>query len=321
MALRVVALVLTTPTARALTPPTRVLPGRRAVVAAAAPAAAPDPRRGVRGADLSRLLQARIRRELWLRHRRNCPYAAAAGLVLRAEPTGIARAHALVHVCYGARLCAFLLWRELSVAKFRKLREKIERSAPQGSRLKRAPFILQCGLLYRLMTLPVVASARGAAPTGLRGALAATACVGAWAGFGLAALGDGYKSFAKRRDPGRLVTGGPYALVPPPKLPGRAAAVARELGTVGLLHMNLSVASAATAFASLLGCAGIQFVLLRATTNLDARQAVAYGDEPRYRSWKAWRGPIAKAEHGVQDRRDFRVASSPQACRRSPAAG
>ena len=66
----------------------------------------------------------------------------------------------------------------------------------------------------------------------------------------------------------------------------------------GVLHMNLSVASVATAFAALLGCAGIQFVLLRATTNLDARQAVAYGDEPRYRSWTAWRGPIAKAETG-----------------------
>ena len=66
----------------------------------------------------------------------------------------------------------------------------------------------------------------------------------------------------------------------------------------GLLHMRLSVASFATAFASLLGCAGIQFVLLRATTNLDARQAVQYGDEPAYRAWKAWRGPIAKAETG-----------------------
>ena len=181
--------------------------------------------------------------------------------------------------------------------RFRKLREKIERSAPQGSRLKRAPFITQCALLYWLMTLPVVASARGAAPTGLRGALAATACAGAWAGFGLAALGDGYKSFAKRRDPGRLVTGGPYALVRHPNYQGEQLLWLASWA-VGLLHMNLSVASAATAFASLLGCAGIQFVLLRATTNLDARQAVAYGDEPRYRSWKAWRGPIAKAETG-----------------------
>ena len=41
MARVVVSLVLTTPTARALTPPTRVLPGRRAVAVAAAPAALP----------------------------------------------------------------------------------------------------------------------------------------------------------------------------------------------------------------------------------------------------------------------------------------
>ena len=41
MARVVVSLVLTTPTALALTPPTRVLPGRRAVAVAAAPAALP----------------------------------------------------------------------------------------------------------------------------------------------------------------------------------------------------------------------------------------------------------------------------------------
>mmetsp|Transcript_16323 Transcript_16323/g.47786 ORF Transcript_16323/g.47786 Transcript_16323/m.47786 type:complete len:158 (-) Transcript_16323:22-495(-) len=147
------------------------------------------------------------------------------------------------------------------------------------------------------MSLPVVASARGAAPAGLRGALAATACVGAWAGFALAAVGDAYKSFAKRRDPGKLVTGGPFVLFRHPNYQGEQL-LWLSSWAVGLLHMNLGVASAATAFASLLGCAGIQFVLLRATTNLDARQAVQYGDDAAYRSWKAWRGPIAKAETG-----------------------
>ena len=208
MALRVVALIAT---ARALTPPTRVLPGRRAVVAAAAPAALPT----LAAACAVPTCLGFYKREYGVSYAYGLSIAAAAGLVLRSEPTGIARAHALVHVLYGVRLCAFLLWRELAVAKFRKLREKIERSAPQGSRLKRAPFITQCALLYWLMTLPVVASARGAAPAGLRGALASIACVGAWAGFGLAAVGDGYKSFAKRRDPGKLVTGGPYALFQP----------------------------------------------------------------------------------------------------------
>ena len=294
MTLRVVvSLVLTTPTARALTPPTRVLPGRRAVAVAAAPAGLPT----LAAACALPTCLGFWKREYGVSYGYGLSISAASALVLRSEPTGIARAHALVHVAYGVRLCAFLLWRELAVAKFRKLREKIERSAPQGSRLKRAPFILQCGLLYWLLSLPVVASARGAAPAGLRGALASIACVGAWAGFGLAAVGDGYKSFAKRRDPGKLVTGGPYALVRHPNYQGEQLLWLASLAT-GVLHMNLSVASFATAFAALLGCAGIQFVLLRATTNLDARQAVAYGDEPRYRSWKAWRGPIAKAETG-----------------------
>ena len=290
MALRVVALLTT---ARALTPPTRVLPGRRAVAVSAAPAALPT----LAAACALPTCLGFYKREYGVSYGYGISIAAAAGLVLRSEPTGIARAHALVHVCYGVRLCAFLLWRELAVSKFRKLREKIERSAPQGSRLKRAPFIIQCGLLYWLMSLPVVASARGAAPTGLRGALAATACVGAWAGFALAAVGDAYKSFAKRRDPGKLVTGGPFALLRHPNYQGEQLLWLASWA-VGLLHMNLSVASVATAFASLLGCAGIQFVLLRATTNLDARQAVQYGDDAAYRSWKAWRGPIAKAETG-----------------------
>ncbi len=302
MARVVVSLVLTTPTALALTLPTRParLPGRRAVAVAAAPvavAAAPAALPTLAAACAVPTCLGFYKREYGVSYGYGLSIAAAAGIVLRAEPTGIARAHALVHVCYGARLCAFLLGREVAVAKFRKLREKIERSAPQGSRLKRAPFILQCGLLYWLMTLPVVASARGAAPAGLRGALAATACLGAWAGFALAAVGDAYKSFAKRRDPGKLVTGGPFAWFRHPNYQGEQLLWLASWA-VGLLHMNLSVASAATAFASLLGCAGIQFVLLRATTNLDARQAVAYGDEPKYRAWKAWRGPIAKAETG-----------------------
>lgn len=219
--------------------------------------------------------------------------AAAAGLVLRAEPTGIARSLALVHVCYGVRLCAFLGWREVSVARFRKMREKIELSAPKGSRLKRSPFIISCALLYWLMTLPVVASARAPALTGIRGTLAAISCGGAWCGFGLAALGDAYKSFAKRRNPGKLVTGGPYALFRHPNYQGEQLLWLASLA-VGLLHLDVSVASAATALGSLVGCAGIQFVLLKATKNLNARQAVAYGDE--YRAWEAWRGPVAKAE-------------------------
>ena len=295
MALRVALVVLATPTTLALTLPTRParLPGRRAVAVSAAPAALPT----LAAACAVPTCLGFWKREYGVSYAYGLSIAGAAGLVLRAEPTGIARAHALVHVCYGVRLCAFLLWRELSVAKFRKLREKIERSAPQGSRLKRAPFIIQCGLLYWLMTLPVLASARGAAPAGLRGALASIACLGAWAGFALAAVGDAYKSFTKRRDPGKLVTGGPYAWFRHPNYQGEQL-LWLSSWAVGLLHMNLSVASAATAFASLLGCAGIQFVLLRATTNLDARQAVQYGDDAAYRSWKAWRGPIAKAETG-----------------------
>ena len=119
MALRVVSLVLITPTARALTPPTRVLPGRRTVAVAAAPRRS-HARRGVRGADLPRLLQARVWRELWLRP----VHIGGGALVLRARAPGIARAHAprpRVLWRAAARSCC---GGELAVAKFRKLRER-----------------------------------------------------------------------------------------------------------------------------------------------------------------------------------------------------
>ena len=63
--------------------------------------------------------------------------AACAALTLPAL-TGIARWHALALIFYGVRLNLFLLWRELSFERFRKLRERIEdRAVSRGSRLAR----------------------------------------------------------------------------------------------------------------------------------------------------------------------------------------
>ena len=82
MALRVVALVLTTPTARALTPPTRVLPGRRAVAVAAAPAALPT----LAAACAVPTCLGFYKREYGVSYGYGLSIAAAAGLVLKRSP-------------------------------------------------------------------------------------------------------------------------------------------------------------------------------------------------------------------------------------------
>ena len=51
-----------------------------------------------------------------LRRRYGLAISASAALALKEASTEVARAHALVHVAYGARLCLFLLWRETSAA-------------------------------------------------------------------------------------------------------------------------------------------------------------------------------------------------------------
>ena len=217
--------------------------------------------------------------------------AASAALVLREGPTSlVARRHAWVHAAYGVRLCLFLLWRELSVPRFRQLREKIERRAPPGNRLSRAPFVLGCSFLYFCMSLPLVMSARAPAAVGARQTMGALFTSLAWAGFGLAALGDTYKSFAKAaRGERALVTGGPFAVLRHPNYQGEQLLWTAST-FAGLALAPISTKAAATAAASLLGLAGINFVLVQATTGLNSRHKLVYGEDMAFRTWSAWKG-------------------------------
>ena len=91
--------------------------------------------------------------------------ATVGALVLRAAPNRLAAAHALCVLCYGVRLNVFLLWRELSVERFRKFRETIEdRAKASGGRLKRTPFVLSCAFLYYCMTAPLLITSSLAPP-------------------------------------------------------------------------------------------------------------------------------------------------------------
>jgi steroid 5-alpha reductase family enzyme len=229
--------------------------------------------------------------------------AAAAALVLGEGPASpIAVKHCWAHIAYGTRLCAFLFWRELTVPRFREFREKIEMSAPAGGRRRRAPFILGCSFLYFAMSVPLVMSARAPEPTGATRAAAAALANAAWFGFWVAALGDAWKYLAKAsRGASVLVTGGPYAVLRHPNYQGEQLlwAASAALGVAVAPTSFLSIAAA------VVGCAGIQFVLMQATTGLNARQDVEYANWPAFNAWRAWRGFELPKPRGYDDDRGY----------------
>ena len=70
---------------------------------------------------------------------------AAGALVIKAAKTQVAALHAGCLCLYGLRLGLFLVYRELTIQRFREFRDKIEtRATERGSRLSRTPFIMGC---------------------------------------------------------------------------------------------------------------------------------------------------------------------------------
>ena len=141
---------------------------------------------------------------------------AAAALLYLPQATGVAKWHALACAFYGIRLNAFLLYRELFLPP--EVHQMSPRDATLEERLKRLPVILGCSLLYYGMAAPLRVTALKAPPPG---GAAAAAVAAAFAGFGIAALGDAVKSFVKaRRGAGHLVTVFPFNLLRHPNYTG-----------------------------------------------------------------------------------------------------
>jgi len=229
--------------------------------------------------------------------------ALVAGLVLllpRGGPplTALATVHASIHVLYGLRLSIFLLCRELFVARFREMRERIEARAPP-KRLARTPFIVSCSFLYLCMSAPVLLTA--SVPAVASGAARAAA----WGGLLVAALGwfvaawaDTHKSLAKAKlGQQTLVTTGVFRYLRHPNYTGELVlwSASTFTGVVTTLS-SFSWYGAAGLLASLLGLMGITFVLSRAATSLEQRQRDAYDDDPAYATWvaRSWPGPTLR---------------------------
>lgn len=217
--------------------------------------------------------------------------AIVGGLALRAAPNPIVAAHAACVLIYGIRLNMFLLWREISVQRFREFREKIEaRTVAAGGRLKRTPFVLSCSFLYFCMCAPLLVTSQ----LGATAPVALAPLVGvAWFGLLLAAVGDGWKSFVKAREgPDTLVITGPFRLFRHPNYTGEQILwTANALcAFVGAAAVGMR-AKAPLLVASVVGWAGICFVLARATSSLEKKQSERYAAfvSWRKRSFGGWR--------------------------------
>jgi steroid 5-alpha reductase family enzyme len=200
---------------------------------------------------------------------------------------------------------AYLAYREICLPRFRDFRERIEeRAKSRGSRLGRTPFILSCALLYGLMCVPFLVTAKVAASSvsmvgpkwalqGLKGAMAMT-----WAGFGLGAIGDVTKSIRKaQRGEDALITGGVYRWFRHPNYTGElfgwtSSCIAAFFAVILSSEQRKWWIFAPYLAASVAGAAGIGFVLTMATSGLEERQLEKYGSTQEYKDWvkQSWAG-------------------------------
>ena len=219
--------------------------------------------------------------------------------------------HAGPLIAYGLRLNLFLILRNLFSPRIQDSIQRIEdRALARGNRFTtRLPFILSCGLLYYGLAIPVWCTGTFFTTTTTslvvgwkQETLLKTLIAFQWLGFGIAAMGDFTKSYVKAREKNErfLVTSGIFSWVRHPNytgeivgwtanaLLGLVAAIGLQWGK-GIVVSPVLVTNVAML---LLGWIGIVFVLLRATTNLEARQAKDYGRLEKYQLWRStsWGG-------------------------------
>lgn len=250
--------------------------------------------------------------------------AATAALALRSllsasAPTPFtlwSQLHAAAIVFYGIRLNFFLLYREIFLERFRKMREKIEdkrtsRTSEKENLLSkiasRTPFVLGCAFLYAGLGTPTLISAKMSdsavvmsSKKGLSLLYKVLVC-GTWFGFGLGAIGDFNKSIIKAlKGEDHLVTSGVYRLFRHPNYTGEVigwtSSFLASLASI-FLSSNESTLEVLKSLAfplmtSVAGVFGILFVLLSATAGLERRQKEKYGGTKEYSEWikTSWKG-------------------------------
>lgn len=208
--------------------------------------------------------------------------------------SALSKAHSAALVFYGLRLNLFLLYRELNLPE--DIHQMKRRDATLVARLKRAPVILGCSLLYYLMAAPLRVTAVAPAAS----AASAAAVAVSFVGFGVAAAGDVIKTIVKAKE-GKdfLVTGGPFRWLRHPnytgELLGWTASTAAALIAATSSGGTFARSVAPWLVGSLLGWVGIVFVLAgEATAGLEKKQMSKYGGTDKYEQWlkTSWSGPM-----------------------------
>lgn len=213
--------------------------------------------------------------------------------------------HSALHMIYGARLIIFLLYREIFIPKFRELTRKIEDASPP-SRIQRAPFIIQCGLLYFFMSCPLLFTTSLPSSTFTNTAITTTilkTLLGI-SSFGLFCeiIGDTHKSISKAiNGQSHLVTNGLFSIFRHPNYTGELILWSSSTLTGILSFFLLNHFTTTTYFlaiSSLFGLLGISFVLAQAAGGLERRQQHVYGNTDKYKQWikKSWEGVVLKKE-------------------------
>mmetsp|Transcript_718 Transcript_718/g.2121 ORF Transcript_718/g.2121 Transcript_718/m.2121 type:complete len:322 (+) Transcript_718:25-990(+) len=219
------------------------------------------------------------------------------GAVLLAAPaprSPLLAAHAGLVAAYGARLFAFLLWRQ----KFQPAYDGEARLKPldKTPRLQRTPILLSTALFYSLLASPLLFHLQAAPLAGAAVAVSAAGAAVAAAGLVYEAVADQQKSRFKMalRAGGakdRLFIGGLYAQ-------SRHANYLGELvfWTGSFFAGAPSIAAAAglplwaralRLVAASLGLAGIFFIMTSATKRLEGKQREKYGAEAEYAEYLA----------------------------------
>jgi len=202
------------------------------------------------------------------------------GAVLAAAPKSTVLAvHAALVAAYGARLFAFLFWRQKLQPGYDG--EARLRALDKTPRLQRTPIILSTSFFYGLMSSPLLFHLQAAPLLGAAGTLSAVGCAVAAFGLLFEAVADQQKSLFKMAGraadkPDELYTGGLFARSRHANYFGEIVFWVGSFiaGLPAIFAPALALSTRALrVVASGLGLYGIVFIMLSATKRLEMRQA------------------------------------------------
>ena len=229
----------------------------------------------------------------------------------------VAAVHAALYVCYGLRLCLFLVQRELQTPV--EIHGMLRRNDPVKVRFtKRFPIIIGSSVLYWCMSTAPMHVIYHTTTTTLVSATTQTHFLEylvlgvGFSGFLFAAIGDAWKAVMKSRNGAdTLVTTGPFRYFRHPNYTGEMLGWTCLCLLLPVLTTLQAAASTATAswtsmlsavgpylLASVLGWAGMVLgvLMVEATAGLEQKQYDKYGTTKEYQHWitKSWAGPMFK---------------------------